>query len=75
MQPTTMKRKAQDTKNNRQNMEDINSYSLKVFGDVFEAMVAAIFLDTEGSLKKTYKIIIKNLLKPYLFVYGNTETM
>ena len=45
-----------------------------MLSDVFEALVAAIFLDTGGDLETTHKIIMK-LVGPYLYCYGNIETV
>jgi dsRNA-specific ribonuclease len=53
MRPATMLKKAQQTAPLRQNMEDVSNYGLKIFGDVFEALVAAVFLDTGGDIGKT----------------------
>ena len=40
---------------------------------MLEALVAAVFLDSGGSLKVTQRVVM-GLIKPYLYVYGNTET-
>lgn len=59
---------------NRLNMEDYHDFSHKVFGDVFEALVAAVFLDSGGNLKTTKRVFM-NILEPYLYVYGNSENV
>jgi dsRNA-specific ribonuclease len=46
---------------------------LKIFGDVLEALFAAIFIDSGCDLDKTREVFLK-LFEPYLYVYGNTLT-
>lgn len=55
-------------------MEDTQDDNLKVFGDVLEALFGAIFIDTGCNLTETKEIFMKTF-EPYLYVYGNIETM
>lgn len=48
-----MKIFAEKTEEQRITIEDLQDYCLKVFGDVFEALIAAVFLDTDGDYAKT----------------------
>jgi dsRNA-specific ribonuclease len=46
---------------------------MKIFGDVLEALFGAIFIDTGCDISITRKVFMK-MFKPYLYVYGNTNT-
>jgi dsRNA-specific ribonuclease len=46
---------------------------LKIFGDVFESIIGAIFLDSRN-IEETVKVMF-NLLDPYIKVYANLDTM
>jgi len=46
---------------------------LKIFGDIFESIIGAIFLDSR-SLEITSKVLF-NLLDPYIKVYSNEANM
>jgi dsRNA-specific ribonuclease len=49
--------------------EDLYFYNLKIFGDVFESVIAAVFLDSK-SLERTQEVLFK-LLDPYIIIYGD----
>lgn len=70
-----MKRKAEETEPYRVFLENLGNNGLKIFGDVFEALVAAVFLDSGGDLDKIREIFIDRLLRPYLLVYGNLDAI
>jgi dsRNA-specific ribonuclease len=46
---------------------------MKIFGDVFEAIVAAIFLDSKSFVKT--KEVILSFVHPYLVIYSDLNTM
>jgi dsRNA-specific ribonuclease len=53
MDPVKMNEFAKKTEHLRYQIEDLQDNALKVFGDIFEALVAAVFLDSEGDLSVT----------------------
>ena len=49
---------------------DIYNYSNnKIFADVFESLIAAVYLDS-GDMERTWKVL-SSLLQPYIEVYVN----
>eukprot|EP00351_Strombidinopsis_sp_SopsisLIS2011_P005272 CAMPEP_0116871220 /NCGR_PEP_ID=MMETSP0463-20121206/1471_1 /TAXON_ID=181622 /ORGANISM="Strombidinopsis sp, Strain SopsisLIS2011" /LENGTH=176 /DNA_ID=CAMNT_0004509225 /DNA_START=1294 /DNA_END=1824 /DNA_ORIENTATION=- len=48
-------------------------HNLKMFGDIFESIVGAVFLDSK-SILKTWEVLEK-LIKPYVKVYADLETL
>ncbi|CDW74385.1 cre-dcr-1 protein [Stylonychia lemnae] len=52
-------------------LDELHESSLKIFGDIFESIIGAIFIDSK-SLEITSQILF-NLLKPYMVVYGNID--
>ena len=50
-------------------VEDLQSSFLEIFGDVFESLIGAVFLDSLGDLNETKRVIMK-ILEPYLYLYG-----
>ena len=54
-------------------LDEVAVYSLKIFGDVFESLIGAIFIDSE-SLEVTKQILFK-LIMPYVETYSNLETI
>jgi dsRNA-specific ribonuclease len=46
---------------------------LKIFGDVFESLIGAVFLDSR-SLDETEKILF-DLIGPYIELYADLQTM
>lgn len=69
-----MKKIAEQTSHRRLNMEDSEKYKVKIFGDILEALFGAVFIDTGCDLSKTREVFMK-LFEPYLYVYGNTQTL
>lgn len=55
------------------NLEPLYEHSLKIFGDVFESLIGAIFLDSR-SISKT-EAILYSLLKPFLKTHTNVESL
>jgi dsRNA-specific ribonuclease len=54
-------------------IEEYYEYSVKIFGDVFEALIAAIFIDSK-SLETTWNIMYK-LMKEHIQKYGTKESI
>ncbi|CDW85587.1 riboc domain containing protein [Stylonychia lemnae] len=52
-------------------IETLEGSNLKMLGDVFESLIASIFLDS-GSLEITQRILFK-ILEPYLIIYASFE--
>lgn len=44
-----------------------------MFGDIFESIVGAVFLDSK-SILKTWEVL-ERLIKPYVKVYADLETL
>lgn len=55
-------------------MIDAKVNSIKILGDVFEALVGAIFIDLELDYVQT-KFVIMKIIKDYLVHYTDLETM
>jgi len=51
--------------------EPLYEHSLKIFGDVFESIIGAIFLDCK-SISKTEGILY-SMMKPFLKAHQNVE--
>jgi dsRNA-specific ribonuclease len=54
-------------------MEPLYESTLKIFGDIFESIIGAIFLDCR-SISKTEEIL-HSLLKPFLKNHAHVETL
>ncbi len=74
MEPSFMKLLANLTENERISIEETESFQLKIFADVLEALIGAIFIDTGCDLNKTRDVFMI-FYEPYLYVYGNLETV
>jgi len=48
-------------------------YNLKIFGDVFESIIGAVFIDSEDIIE-TWRVL-KGLMQPYIKVYANLTTL
>ena len=55
------------------NLDQLYEYNLKIFGDVFESLVGAVFIDSE-SIETTWSVL-HELMKPYIKIYANLDTM
>jgi dsRNA-specific ribonuclease len=73
MKPEIIDKMAELTTSRRLNMEDLEKYKLKIFGDILEALFGAVFIDSGCNLTKTREVFMK-LFEPYLYVYGNPNT-
>lgn len=54
-------------------VDNLYEHNLKIFGDVFESLIGAIFLDSR-SIDKTWSVL-KELIEPYIKVYADLETL
>ena len=54
-------------------LDQLYEYNLKIFGDVFESLIGAIFLDSE-SITVTWSVLWK-LMEPYITKYANLSTL
>ena len=51
----------------------LQNHQLKIFGDVFESLLGAVFMDS-GCLVTTERVLM-GLLLPYIEVYTDLDTM
>jgi len=67
--------KAQLDSNNIQalDLDQLYEYNLKIFGDVFESLIGAVFIDSE-SIEITWGVL-HNLMEPYIKIYANLDTL
>ena len=54
-------------------LDELYEHNLKIFGDVFESLIGAVFLDCRDT-EKTWAVLEK-LIMPYIKVYADLETM
>lgn len=54
-------------------LDKLFEHNLKIFGDVFESLIGAVFMDSQ-SIDTTWKVLW-HLIEPYIKVYANLETM
>ena len=54
-------------------LDELYEHNLKIFGDVFESLIGAVFLDCQDT-EKTWDIL-QNLILPYVSVYADLDTM
>lgn len=69
-----MKFIAKITKNERISQSETDAYHLKIFADVLEAIMGAVFIDSGCNLSVTYRVFLK-IFEPYLYFYGNLATL
>ena len=50
-------------------LDQLYEYNLKIFGDVFESIIGAIFIDSQ-CITTTWNVLIK-LMEPYIDKYAN----
>ena len=55
------------------NIEPLYEHSLKIFGDVFESLIGAVFLDSR-SISATERILY-SLLRPFLKAHTHVESL
>jgi len=54
-------------------LDQLYEYNLKIFGDVFESIIGAVFIDSE-SIEVTWTVLW-GLMEDYIKVYANLETL
>lgn len=54
-------------------LDEVHNTSMKIFGDVFESLIGAVFMDCRD-IDETW-VILKRLIEPYMKVYANLDTM
>ena len=54
-------------------LDVLYEHGLKIFGDIFESLVGAVFIDSE-SIDITWRVLFK-LMQPYIQLYSNLETL
>ena len=54
-------------------LDEVHNTSMKIFGDVFESLIGAVFMDCRD-IDQTWGIL-RRLIEPYMKVYANLETM
>ena len=54
-------------------MDTLHEHNLKIFGDVFESLIGAVFLDSQ-SVEKTWEILFR-LIEPYVYIYADLATL
>lgn len=54
-------------------LDELYEHNLKIFGDVFESIIGAVFLDCRDT-EKTWEVL-KRLIMPYIRVYADLDTM
>lgn len=53
---------------------DIYSQNNKIFADVFESLIAAVYLDCGCEMERTWNVL-SSLMMPYIDVYVNKDTL
>lgn len=51
----------------------LHEHNLKIFGDVFESIIGAVFLDSQ-SVEETWEVL-ERLIKPYVKIYADLTTL
>jgi dsRNA-specific ribonuclease len=74
MDPRCIKFLANITENLKFPQSESKVFHLKIFDDVLEALLGAVFIDSGCDLNITKKVFI-NFFKPYLYILGNMETV
>ena len=54
-------------------LDELYDSNLKIFGDVFESIIGAVFLDCQD-IDKTW-VVLSGLIMPYILVYADLETL
>lgn len=54
-------------------LDELYEHNLKIFGDVFESLIGAVFLDCRDT-ERTWAVLEK-LIMPYIKVYADLDTM
>ena len=54
-------------------LDTLHEHNLKIFGDVFESLIGAVFLDSQ-CVKETKRILMR-LIEPYVEIYADLATL
>ena len=54
-------------------LDTLHEHNLKIFGDVFESLIGAVFLDSQ-SVERTWEILFR-LIEPYVYIYADLATL
>ena len=54
-------------------MDTLHEHNLKIFGDVFESLIGAVFLDSQ-SVEVTWAVL-ERLVEPYVYIYADLNTL
>lgn len=54
-------------------LDTLHEHNLKIFGDVFESLIGAVFLDSQ-SVEKTWDVLYR-LIQPYVYIYSDLTTL
>jgi dsRNA-specific ribonuclease len=54
-------------------LDKLHEHNLKIFGDVFESLIGAVFMDSR-SIDETWRVL-EHLIMPYIKVYANLDTL
>ena len=54
-------------------LDELHEHNLKIFGDVFESLIGAVFLDSQ-SIDETWAVL-ERLIMPYVKIYADLDTL
>lgn len=54
-------------------LDILHEHNLKIFGDVFESVIGAVFMDSQ-SIETTWKVL-EHMIMPYIRVYADLQTL
>ena len=54
-------------------LDVLHEHNLKIFGDVFESLIGAVFLDSQ-SVEITWDVLHR-LVRPYVYIYADLATL
>ena len=54
-------------------MDTLHEHNLKIFGDVFESIIGAVFLDSQ-SVEDTWNVLFR-LIEPYVYIYADLANL
>eukprot|EP00347_Sterkiella_histriomuscorum_P010525 403375951 len=70
--PITLTQKCKFLKDYVIDLDDLYKFSLKIFGDIFESIIGAVFIDSK-CLQTTSDVLFR-LLQPYMVVYADIKS-
>ena len=53
-------------------LEEMSRHHIKVYGDIFESLIGAVYLDSDSDLEVTEKCLF-GLIQPYIEVYKDEK--